>query len=302
MGSWHSYPKIYNVGHAALAGYFDHPVIVEEKVDGSQFSFGLIDGVLRARSKGQELVLDAPEKMFSLAIGQIREIQHDLHPGWTYRAEYLQKPHHNGLAYERTPARNLIVFDVNTEEECYLPYDEKAEEARRLGMEVVPKVFEGIITDAEHFRALLETVSILGGQKIEGVVCKHYKLFGPDKKALLAKFVSEEFKEVQARVWTRENPTVGDIVEQLGQTYRAEARWNKAIQRMREDGTLANSPTDIGSLMKLVQKDIQEECRQEIEAALFAFAWKQISRKAVAGLPEWYKQRLIESQFAKETA
>lgn len=43
MESWTSYPKIWNVGHAAVATMFDHPVLVEEKVDGSQFSFGRFD-------------------------------------------------------------------------------------------------------------------------------------------------------------------------------------------------------------------------------------------------------------------
>ena len=39
--SWHSFPSVYAVGHAALADLFLDDVIVEEKVDGSQFSFGL---------------------------------------------------------------------------------------------------------------------------------------------------------------------------------------------------------------------------------------------------------------------
>ena len=36
-----SYPKIYSLGHAAILDLLDGRVIVEEKVDGSQFSFGL---------------------------------------------------------------------------------------------------------------------------------------------------------------------------------------------------------------------------------------------------------------------
>lgn len=69
-----SYPTVYALGHKAIEGIFDSPVIVEEKIDGSQFSFGLIDGELRCRSKGKELILDAPEKMFSKAVATVREI------------------------------------------------------------------------------------------------------------------------------------------------------------------------------------------------------------------------------------
>ena len=54
------------MGHKAIAELLKGPVYVEEKVDGSQFSFGVDEnGEIRVRSKGCELVLDAPEKMFS---------------------------------------------------------------------------------------------------------------------------------------------------------------------------------------------------------------------------------------------
>jgi len=32
--SWHSYPKIYNLGHRAIRDLLEDPVVVEEKVDG----------------------------------------------------------------------------------------------------------------------------------------------------------------------------------------------------------------------------------------------------------------------------
>ena len=69
MDSWHSYPKVWNLGHPSVDEIFKDDVIVEEKVDGSQFSFGRFqyeDGEtrLRIRSKGCEMILDAPQKMF----------------------------------------------------------------------------------------------------------------------------------------------------------------------------------------------------------------------------------------------
>ena len=60
MSSWNSYPKIYALGHAYLKELSLDPVIVEEKVDGSQFSFGLINGELKCKSHRKELILDAP--------------------------------------------------------------------------------------------------------------------------------------------------------------------------------------------------------------------------------------------------
>ncbi len=39
--SWHSYPKIYGLGHKAITELLSDNVMVEEKIDGSQFSFGI---------------------------------------------------------------------------------------------------------------------------------------------------------------------------------------------------------------------------------------------------------------------
>ena len=126
----HSYPTVFQIGHKAIIDIFKSPVLAEEKIDGSQFSFGVIDGVLECRSKGKQLILDAPEKMFERAVATSRELEPLLHPGWVYRAEYLEKPHHNALNYGRIPHKHLILFDVLTSEgETYLTRPEKVAEA-----------------------------------------------------------------------------------------------------------------------------------------------------------------------------
>lgn len=303
IDSWHSYPSIFAIGHRALAELLLDPVIVEEKVDGSQFSFGLFDyengeRVLRCRSKGAQLNVIAPEKMFTEAVEVARSLP--LTPGWTYRAEYLKKPKHNALAYDRIPEKHLIVFDINTGHEEYMPYHEKAKECARLGLEVVPLVYEGAIGSAEQFRSMIDRTSALGGQKVEGVVVKNYKRFGPDKKALMGKFVSEAFKEVHAAEWKAANPTRNDIVERLIDMLRTPARWNKAVQHLRERGQIEDSPRDIGFLIKEAQADIDKECADLIAEKLAEWALPQIRRGVVRGLPEWYKDELLKLQFERE--
>ena len=68
MNSWHSYPSIFGFGHREAQELLDSGVtlMAQEKVDGSQFSFGKDeDGALHAKSKGKELDVHAPqEKMF----------------------------------------------------------------------------------------------------------------------------------------------------------------------------------------------------------------------------------------------
>ena len=70
-----SYPSIYNLGHKAIVDLLNHPVIVEEKVDGSQFSFRKgLDGEVSCRSKGAQLNMLAPEKMFARAVATVNEL------------------------------------------------------------------------------------------------------------------------------------------------------------------------------------------------------------------------------------
>jgi hypothetical protein len=329
MSSWHSYPSIFNLGHRAIADLFSVPVIVEEKVDGSQFSFGLIEELpaqdpaysfgitnpglpqtyeLRVRSKGAVMHPDAPEKMFNHGVNAVKQILPLLHPGWTYRGEYLAKPNHNALAYDRVPTGHIVLFDINTDDETYLSPAEKAEEAQRLGFECVPVLYSGQIPGIspaekiQYFRSFLDTTSMLGGQKIEGVVIKplNYNLYGPDKKCLFGKFVSEAFREVHKRSWKETNPTNGDIIQQIGADYCTAARWNKAIQHLRDAGKLMEDVKDIGNIIREVPADVFAECEQEMKDRLWKHAKPHITRQLTRGLPEFYKDRLLRLQFERE--
>jgi RNA ligase-like protein len=319
MSSWSSYPSIYNLGHRAVRSLLDYPHVVEEKVDGSQFSFGYFEVIdteldtdpvweLRIRSKGAVMVPEAPEKMFAKAVESVKARIDKLHPNWTYRAEYLQKPKHNTLAYDRVPEGNLIIFDVSTGDQQWLLPAAKKFEANRIGLECVP-VLNLDVDDLklrnvtlDLLRAYLDgTKSILGGQLIEGVVIKPLvELYGVDKKTLMGKFVSERFKEAHKVEWKETNPQSGDILTKLEQAYKHEGRWLKAVQHLQEAGKLQDAPQDIPSLIAEVQKDLGKEEEEAIKQILWKWAWPKISRASIKGLPEWYKERLLRLQFEEE--
>ncbi len=311
MGSWSSYPSIFAMGHRAIKDLLTVEVNVEEKVDGSQFSFGLVEPsevdptwsdsglALKIRSKGCVMHIDAPERMFEKAAATVRELAPILHQGWTYRGEFLGRPTHNSLAYERVPKGNIILFDINTGDQEYLSYEDKSKEADRLGLEVVPLLFSGRIESVDQFRRFLVTVSVLGGQAIEGVVVKpkNYDLFGVDKKVLFGKFVSEAFKEVHRKAWGESNPSNKDVINRLADEYRTPARWNKSIQHLRDAGRLVDDVQDIGPIIKEIPEDVLKECEEEIKERLFKYAWPHIRRSLHAGFPEYYKNLLLKRSF-----
>jgi hypothetical protein len=300
MEKIHGYPSVMQLGHKMIADIFANDVLVEEKVDGSQFSFGRINGELVCRSKGKQQLIDAPDDMFTNAIETVKGL--DLHPNWTYRGELLNKPKHNTLVYARVPKHNIILFDINTGLEEYMSYEQKTEEANRLDLEVVPLLFSGKVENFEVFKEFLDRESILGGVTVEGVVIKNYSLFTTaEKKAAMGKYVSEKFKEVHSGDWKERNPTSKDFERILVKKYRTEARWQKAVQHLRDAGTLTESPQDIGLLIREVPIDVLKECEDEIKDTLFKHAWPHISRGLTRGLPEWYKEELAKTAFPDES-
>lgn len=293
------YSSPYNIDHKAVADLLKGPVYVQEKVDGSQIGFGKdAEGNIHVRSKGALLNTTAPEKLFAKAVQTVQAIAPLLTPGWIYRGEYLAKPKHNTLAYDRVPKQHIVVFDISIGDQYYLSYDEVKKECARIGLEVVPLLATWLIGTKYDMRQLLETESFLGGQKIEGFVLKpmNYDVYGPDKKVLMAKFVSEAFREAHGMTWKASNPTQNDVLTLIGNALRTPARWQKALMHLEERGMIANAPQDISLLMREVPEDIERECGEEIKEKLYQWAMPHIRRKVVYGLPEWYKEELVKRQ------
>lgn len=294
MPSLSSFPKIFTIGTSYIVDLLNgSDVEVTEKIDGSQFVFGKINGKLLCRSKGQEIFPGSQNKMFDLAVARIQEMA--LPEGVVYYCEYLQKPKHNVLEYSRTPKNNLVLYGVQrgVGGEFVRDREEILYQATHLGIDPVPLLLRGKVSILDLSRCL-EQESYLGGQLMEGVVVKDYSrqfLLGGQPMPLMAgKLVRESFKEIHRAAG---NPSSArSSWDTYKESYRTEARWEKAIQHLRDDGKLLGEPADIGPLIKEVRRDITEEAKTEIMAFLWREFGEELLRKSVAGLPEWYKGRL----------
>jgi len=293
----HGYPKVWNVGHPNVAGILDGLVLVQEKIDGSQFSFsGNENGVTEYRSKGATVYPESPG-MFAKAVEGLHDLP--LQKGWVYRGEYLQKPKHNHLTYARVPNRSVILFDIEISPSRFLGSYDFAAEAERIGLEFVPGMFYGQIRDEGQFKLMLENGSILGGTQIEGVVLKRYDMFDSHTgHVLMAKHVRPEYRESQKADWKKANPGSQGIIDEIAASLKTETRWAKAVQHLGEGDMLEHSPKDIGVLIREVQYDAGQELEAEIKHVLYQWAWPQLRRRVVRGLPEWYKVQLLETQLA----
>lgn len=293
-----SYTKILTLGARGTERALVGPVVVQEKVDGSQFAFGVdADGNIGCRSHHQQLSLDAPTKMFALAVDHIQQNVIELHDMtdqfgecWFY-CEYLQKPKQNTLAYERVPKNHLALFDANILG-VWPARTMLKELATRLNIDIVPEFHCGPIS-LEELKELLAIPSFLGGQTVEGLVIKNYNeliALGGRTYPVFCKLVNEAFKERHSVDW-KDRSTKGKLETYL-ESFRSEARWQKAVQWMREEGSLKYQPRDIGSLVKLIQADIREEETENIKEELYKLYIGDIVRMSTRGLAEWYKEQL----------
>lgn len=293
-----AYPKIFSIGTDYIKDIFNEDVEVTEKIDGSQFSWGKIGGELYIRSKGAQLYVANPEKMFAQAINYIEQIQDRLPEGIVFYSEYMNKPKHNTLKYERIPKNNIMLFGVmHISQRFELNI---ADYASLLDVECVPIMHVGKIGNVSELMNFMDRESVLGGAKIEGIVVKNYHrkfLLGGCPMPLMAgKFVSESFKEVHRERWGEEEKTKGRL-EIFMESFRTEARWEKAVQHLREHGELENEPRDIGKLIKEIHLDIEAEEANAIKEFLYKEFRNEIMRKATGGAPEWYKKKLTERAF-----
>lgn len=295
-----SYPKIFSIGTDYIRDIFTEPVEVSEKIDGSMFALGKINGQVYMRSKGAMLYAEHPQKMFVEAMSYIDSIQDRLPEGVTFYAEYLRVPKHNTLKYDRVPKHHLALFGVKDASERFYDTDALSRFADMLGIEPVPILFMGSMTSASALMDFLDRDSILGGTKIEGVVVKNYSrrfVVGGQPMPLMAgKCVSERFKEVHRERWSTEEKGKSKLDTFFG-SFRTPARWEKAVQHLAERGELEHQPRDIGKLFKEVHQDIEAEEQDTIKTFLWNHFKDQLKRTATANLPNWYKERLAERAF-----
>lgn len=272
--------------------------VVQEKLDGSQFSFmKTAEGELLMRSRGKQIILDKPEKMFNPVVEYVKSIADRLATGFVYRGEAVCKPKHNTLCYNRAAKGGFVLFDIedyNLGPGNFVDHTSLGDWATALGVDVAPvyRVLEpGVEYTSGMFEEDFRRESVLGGV-IEGVVIKNYSKFFPDGKLMAAKWVSDSFKEKHRTEWKKSNPGSKDIANNIITSLAVEARYQKAVQHLAEEGKLTDTPKDIGAIMKEVHEDVLREEKDYIKETLYKHFRKHIMRGITAPIPSWYKAKL----------
>ncbi len=202
------YPKIFHIGTKNTEGFItpdamDNEIVIEEKMDGANFRFGVIDGKFRAGSRRVDFtpLMYPPNEpttpvMNESALGQFfkavmyafANYADKLKDGYVYFAEYMI-PHTLDYDWDNTPLLlGFDIYDVNVQR--FLGYDEKIKEFQRIGMPTVPLVKRMKLRDltVEEYEKLIPKSKYRDGVA-EGVVIKDYA------RQWFVKVVTPEFRE-----------------------------------------------------------------------------------------------------------
>ncbi len=295
-----SYQKIMGNHKPEVEGILEGNIIVEEKIDGSQFRIQIDQhGNITCGSHHQELSNTDSNfnKVVQIALQIFDGTKATSEEPMTIFAEYMAKPKQNAIAYERIPKHFFIVFDIHANGR-YLNRKEKMMMCDKFQVECVPALYQGPgegLTE-DKINELLARPSVLGHQggydRLEGIVIKNYdKKYEFDEGHSLyghfmcSKIVNDSFKE-KTRMG---KPRGSDKLETLKASVCTEARWRKAVQHLEEKNELTHTDKDIGILIREIMTDLKEEEEDTIKDELFKLYGKDILKASTDGFVKWYQ-------------
>jgi len=299
-----SYQKINGNHKKEVEGILDGNIVVEEKLDGSQFRIEIDEnGIINCGSHNTDSnEMDSSfHKVIKEAAEVFKRTKSNVGDVITIFAEFIGKNKHNAITYARVPDHFFVVFDIHIMGE-FLNRKEKQMMCDKWGVEIVPRLFDGpgALLTKEKITELLKTPSFLGHSgtydRIEGIVIKNYdkhydfneghSLYG---HFMCSKIVNPSFQETKSVG----RPQAGDKLEALKSSVCTEPRWRKAVQHLKEKGELTGGDEDIGSLIREIMTDLETEEKDTIKDQLYKLFGKDILKASTKGFASWYQQQNI---------
>jgi len=281
----------------------NHKFYIQEKVDGSQLTVVVIDGILCFFNKNSQVYKS--NKVFGKTINMLQEyFSHvKLNDKYIYHGEAISSIQHNCVIYDRIPRYGWIIYDIyDKETEKYLNYEQIELEAKRINIETVQLLYvnhDPTVNPYEKAQELIEKIekseitSCLGG-RIEGIVIKHPNYFdGKKYVARKQKMVTSEFKEqIHTSHQKRTTETTDDFIKRIGSQFNTHARFQKAIQHFMEKND-GRKPTkkDMGKLINELDEDFDKEYQMELMIMFYAYFANTLHQSARTGFAEWFKDQ-----------
>lgn len=251
------YPKIKTLGKKETLSLFLDPedtVIIEEKVDGSNFRIFIKDGNLYFGSRN--FTLEENNGQWLRCIQYVKNALEgkDLTKlnGHILFGE-CTNPH--TLQYNLDKIPPFLGFDVLTPGGKFLSH--KNEIFSKLGLPVVPCLQYIKVKNITNVTDDWVPKSLYGDFQAEGIVFKNYR------RQTFAKYVRTEFKEENKKLFGGPSKYGNDDTEKISLKYCTMARIEKNIFKLIDEGHKLDMPM-MKHLPKLVYADTWAECYEDI--------------------------------------
>lgn len=292
------YHKIIRYGHKSTQDVLNKGdyIIIQEKIDGANASFAVINGELKCWSRNRELNESNTLEGFYEWVQQNVQVQ-KLLEGVVYFGEWTAQ---HKVSYEGY-MKQFFLYDIyNLHLEEYVSFSMVRDEAKRLGLQLIPVFFEG---EFESFEQLMSYVgrTDLGGKLKgkptgEGIVVKNVNYRDEFGKQVFVKLVIDGFREIQRQKQTKDSKKVFSEAESKVRECVTLPRVEKQVFKLIDNGLLDREYgiEDMGFLLKhtspMVAEDILKEEMQDFNVTI-----KDIQTYMVKVLPLVLKE-IIKSK------
>jgi hypothetical protein len=216
-----------------------------------------------------------------------------------YHGECIAKPKHNVNHYDRVPKFFFVLFDVQRADTgAYLTRRMVEEIANVLEIECVRLFWQNEdenVQPSAIIETLLERIeqglehSMLGGDKPEGFVLKHPHFTKENGKevATKIKIVRNAFKEKHrepSKLANKQELTAEESIERIMSWYSKPVRWQKAIQRLRDQGKITGNPENATKERSAIIDEARRDFHKEEEENLKQLLWAEFGQRLVQSI------------------
>ena len=264
------YDSIPRYGKQGTRDILGTEVVVMEKLDGANASFGVIGGELKMFSRNQEL------NEHNTLRGFYDWVRHNVDPrklfvSTIYFGEWLV-PH--TVQYKKEAQCEFYLFDIyDVKTDTYLDWNITVQAAKHLGLRTPEVFFRGELhsmTDVDKYVGRSELTEIPNTG--EGIVVKDYE------GQQFVKIVSDKFKETKyTKQPSLDRTDIGALIDSVLTPQRVE----KLIHKKIDLGLLPTEldVTDTGNVLKALSSDVVNDIFEEEMHIFLDMLRKKISKK-----------------------
>lgn len=271
------YSDVIRYGHKTTQGMFNvgDPIVIQEKLDGANASFRRVGDKILAFSRKTQLNAENNLRGF-YEWTQTLDAK-SLIEDCPYFGEWSCR---HKIDYGEN-LNKFYMYDIySPEKQKYLDFDIVKSEAGRLGLNLIPVLYEGPFVSFEHLQSFVGKSEVAPeGVEGEGIVVKNHAYTNRYGDQLFVKLVTDSFREIQSQKAPKD-PNFVSQEQAIVETVLTKARVEKLLHKLVDEGVLDEQfgIEDMGLILKHLGTRVYEDIVKEEYDTIKDFEEKDVRR------------------------